>query len=103
MATRADHENAWRNFGISPSRYAFTFASGRTCLYAVLQALNLSLEDEVLLQTYTCVGSPIPFMGQGEPVYVDCDPKTLTLSLRTCVVKLRLEGPYHSTLWTLLI
>ncbi len=65
-----------------PSRYAFTFASGRTCLYAVLQALNLSLEDEVLLQTYTCVAVPNPILWvKAKPVYVDCDPKTLTLSL----------------------
>jgi perosamine synthetase len=73
-------EDKFRTWFVAP--FAFAFASGRTCLYAILQTLNLHAEDEVLLQAYTCVAVPNPILWTGaKPVYVDCDPKTLTLSL----------------------
>lgn len=56
------------------------FESGRTSLYAILKALGVSSGDEVLIQAYTCVAVPEPILWVGaEPVYVDCDEKTLTM------------------------
>ena len=53
--------------------HTFAFESGRTSLYAVLKALNLSSTDEVILQSYTCVAVPEPVLWAGaQPVYVDC-------------------------------
>ncbi len=51
---------------------AFAFDSGRTSLYAILKALDLKKDDEVLLQAYTCVAVPEPVLWVGaKPVYVD--------------------------------
>ncbi|MDD5356763.1 MAG: DegT/DnrJ/EryC1/StrS family aminotransferase [Candidatus Pacebacteria bacterium] len=55
-----------------PLPHAFAFDSGRTSLFAILSALNLSSTDEVLLQAYTCVAVPGPILWVGaKPVYVD--------------------------------
>lgn len=60
----------------------FLFESGRTCLYALLSSLELNKGDEVLLQAYTCVAVPEPILWSGlRPVYVDCDEKTLNMSV----------------------
>ena len=65
-----------------PREQVFLFESGRSCLYALLKSLDLSREDEVLLQAYTCVAVPEPVLWVGaKPVYVDCD-ETLTMSIR---------------------
>lgn len=74
-------EEAFRSFHKQP--HLFAFASGRTCLYAILMQLHLAPEDEVLLQAYTCVAVPNPVLWVcAKPIYVDCDPETLTLSLQ---------------------
>ncbi len=55
-----------------PLPHAFAFDSGRTSLFAILSALNLSESDEVLVQAYTCVAVPEPVLWVGaKPVYVD--------------------------------
>ncbi len=52
--------------------HTFAFESGRTSLYAILAALELSSDDEVLLQAYTCVAVPGPALWAGlKPVYID--------------------------------
>ncbi len=67
-------------------KYAFSFNSGRTALLAILKSLELSSQDEVLLQAFTCNAAVNPvlwtrllppaagFGGQAslKPVYVDC-------------------------------
>ncbi len=59
-----------------------TGASGRTCLSLILSALELTPDDEVLLQAYTCVAVPNPILWQGaQPIYVDCERETLTMSV----------------------
>jgi len=59
----------------------FLFESGRSCLYSILNALDLKGHDDVLFQAYTCVAVPEPILWAGaKPVYVDCDEDTLTMS-----------------------
>jgi len=54
------------------TRYAFTFAAGRMALYAILKALNINKDDEVILPGYTCVVVPAAIIMSGaRPVYVD--------------------------------
>lgn len=61
--------------------HALTFDSGRTCLTAILRALELKENDEVLLQAYTCVAVPNPICWcRARPIYVDCDRETLNMS-----------------------
>lgn len=54
--------------------YAIAFDSGRSAEYAILKAINLAADEEVLIQAFTCVAVPnaILWMG-GKPVYVDID------------------------------
>lgn len=62
-------------------KHAFAFESGRTCLYSIMKALKLQQDDEVLVQSYTCVAVPEPILWAGlKPVYVDIDTKTLNMS-----------------------
>jgi perosamine synthetase len=58
-----------------------SFDSGRTALFAILQALKLEPASEVLMQAYTCVAVPDPVLWAGlTPVYVDIDKETLNMS-----------------------
>lgn len=56
---------------------AFAFWRGRVALYAILRALGLGTDDEVVLPGYTCVvdANPVKYLG-AKPVYVDIDPVT---------------------------
>ncbi len=89
-----------------PLPHAFAFDSGRTSLFAILSALNLSSTDEVLLQTYTCVAVPEPILWVGsKPVYVDSlddftmDPKDLeqkiTSKSRVLIIQHTFGTPAH--------
>lgn len=61
--------------------HAFAFDSGRTSLFAILSALQLQSEDEVLLQSYTCVAVPNPILWtKARPIYVDIDARTFNMS-----------------------
>ncbi len=54
-------------------KYAFSFNSGRSSLYAILKALNLPKGSDVFLQAFTCNAVPNPILWAGlNPVYVDC-------------------------------
>jgi len=65
-------ENEFKNYlGL---KYAFSFNSGRSALFAILKSLNLASETEVLLQAFTCNAAANPILWAGlEPVYVDCN------------------------------
>ncbi len=54
------------------TKYAFSFNSGRSSLFAILKALHLEKGSDVLLQAFTCnaVSNPILWMGLN-PIYVD--------------------------------
>ncbi|MCH8049010.1 aminotransferase class I/II-fold pyridoxal phosphate-dependent enzyme, partial [Patescibacteria group bacterium] len=50
------------------------FNSGRSAFMAILDALKLQKNDEVLLQAFTCNAVPNPVQWSGlKPVYVDCN------------------------------
>src|SRR5215510_9813442 len=55
--------------------YAFCFWKARVALYALLRALDLQENDEVILPGYTCivVSNAIRFAG-AKPVYADIAP-----------------------------
>lgn len=56
------------------AKYAYSFNSGRTALLAILKALDLNSENEVLLQAFTCNAAINPALWAGLKVkYVDCD------------------------------
>ncbi len=59
---------------------AACFATGREALCALLQALPLAQDDEVIVQGYTCIVVPNAVHAAGGTcVYVDIDPATLAL------------------------
>jgi dTDP-4-amino-4,6-dideoxygalactose transaminase len=61
---------------------AFSFWKGRVALYAILKALNVGKEDEVILPGYTCVMdiNPIKYLG-AKPVYIDIEPNTFNMNV----------------------
>ncbi|MDP2909833.1 MAG: aminotransferase class I/II-fold pyridoxal phosphate-dependent enzyme [bacterium] len=64
------------------ARHAFSFNSGRSSLYAILKALNLQREEEVLIQAFTCNAVPNPIIWLGlKPVYVDCNENNFNIDL----------------------
>src|SRR3989344_9450529 len=53
-------------------KYAISFNSGRSSLYAILKALNLPQGSDVALQAFTCNAVVNPILWAGlNPVYVD--------------------------------
>jgi len=74
-------------------KYAFSFNSGRSALYAILKALNevegLKKSDSVLLQAFTCNASINPILWQGlKPVYVDCDKDSFNMDINDLKTKI---------------
>lgn len=60
-------------------KYAFSFNSGRSSLMAILAALEIKENDEILLQGFTCNSAVIPILKiKAKPVFVDID-ETLNL------------------------
>ena len=56
-------------------KYALSFNGGRASLMAILEAMEIKSEDEVLLQGFTCNAAVNPILNQGaKPVFVDIDP-----------------------------
>jgi len=55
----------------------FLYWKGRVALYAILKAMGIGKDDEVILPAFTCVVVPnaIIYLG-AKPVYVDIDLKT---------------------------
>ncbi len=55
-------------------KYAFSFNSGRSAFYAILKALDLEQNTDVLLQAFTCNAVPNPVLWAGlNPIYIDCN------------------------------
>lgn len=64
------YEDAIARHGGVP--YAISFGAGRMALYAILEALDIGNDDEVILPAYTCVVVPNAILYRGaKPVYVD--------------------------------
>jgi perosamine synthetase len=70
-------------------KFAFSFASGRVALYALLRSIALQDGDEVLLQvpTHIVVPNAIRFAG-ATPVYVDCHLDTYNMDLSQVEAKI---------------
>ena len=63
-------------------RHATAFGSGRMALFAILKALDITSEDEVVLQAFTCNVVPRVIKETGAtPVYVDIDPRTFNMDM----------------------
>jgi perosamine synthetase len=58
----------------------FAFFKGRVALYAILKAMGIGPEDEIILPGFTCVVVPsaITYLG-AKPVYVDIVPETYNI------------------------
>ena len=64
------------------AKYAFSFGAGRMAFYAILKAMDIKENDEILLPGYTCVVVPDAVIYCGaRPIYVDIDPKNLTIDI----------------------
>ncbi len=63
-------EQWFRNFfAVS---YAISFNSGRSAFLAILKTLDINQNDEILLQSFTCVVVPNAILAAGaKPIYVD--------------------------------
>lgn len=104
FAPLADRRYAWRSkmLSLMPWRYratapvaeleaalgahlrgdVVTFGSGREGLLALLLALRLQPDEEVIVQGYTCVVVPNAIHAAGmKTVYVDIDRETLNLNI----------------------
>jgi perosamine synthetase len=62
--------------------HAYSFSAGRVGLYAILRALGVGPQDDVLLQvpTHVVVANAIRYVG-ARPVYVDCRPEDYNIDL----------------------
>ena len=70
-------------------KYAFSFNSGRSSFYAILQSLDLEKGSEVLLQAFTCNAVPNPVLWAGlEPVYVDCNKDDFNIDVEDLKTKI---------------
>jgi perosamine synthetase len=62
------------------SENMFYFYRGRVALYALLRALDIQPDDEVLIPAFTCIAVPSPILGvRARPVYVDIDRNTYNI------------------------
>lgn len=66
-------------FGV---KRAFAFWKGRVALYAILKALGVGADDEIIVPGYTCVMNvnPIKYLG-AKPIYVDIEPTTFNINV----------------------
>jgi len=77
-------------------KYAFSFNSGRSSLFAILKALSevegLKSGSEVLLQAFTCNAVPNPVLWAGFlPVYVDCSKDDFNIDVEDLRKKITLR------------
>jgi len=70
-------------------KYAVSFNSGRSSLMAILKALDLPENAEVLLQAFTCNAAANPIIWSGfKPVYVDCDENDYNINISDLKAKI---------------
>jgi perosamine synthetase len=64
-------------------KHGIGFGAGRMALYAILEALNIGLDDEVIIPAFTCVVVPNAILYRGaRPVYVDIEPRLFNIDVR---------------------
>jgi len=58
----------------------FTYYKGRVALYAILKAMGIKKNDEVITQAFTCVAVPESILAVGaKPIYCDIEPDGFNL------------------------
>ncbi len=63
------------------ARWAVSFDSGRSGLYAILKCMGIKDYDEIILQAFTTVALPNVIKWRGaRPVFVDIDEKTYNIN-----------------------
>jgi len=73
-------------------KYAFSFNSGRSALYAILNSLNLEKGTGVALQAFTCNAVPNPVLWADlEPVYIDCNKEDFNIDIEDLKNKISLR------------
>lgn len=84
-------EESFRNYlGV---KYAFSFNSGRSALYAILKSLCLEKNDKVLLQAFTCNAAINPVLWANlKPIYVDCNSEDFNIDIKYLKEKIE-ENP----------
>lgn len=71
------------------SNFVFTFSSAREGLYAILKAIKIKSDDEVIVQAFTCSAAVYPILWAGaKPIFVDIDPKSLSVSISSLKKKI---------------
>ena len=74
------YEKAFAEYFGAPA--AFSFWKGRVAMYAILHALGIGPDDEIILPGYTCVMDVTPVMYLGaKPVYVDIEPQSYNIDI----------------------
>src|SRR5437764_7738 len=65
--------------------HAAAFGSGRVALWAILRAMGVGVDDEVIVPGYTCVAVPnaVRFAG-ARPVYADIEARTFNVTAESC-------------------
>ena len=62
------------------ARVAISFGAGRMALYAILEALDIGIGDEIIIPAFTCVVVPNAIIYRGaRPVYVDIELKSFNI------------------------
>ena len=71
------------------TKYAFAFNSGRSAFLAILDALGLEKNDQVLIQAFTCNAVVNPIIWSGlKPIYIDIEKQTLNIEPRNLEKKI---------------
>ena len=73
-------------------KYAFSFNSGRSSLFAILKSLNLQAGDNVAVQAFTCNAVPNPVLWAGlSPLYIDCNKDDFNISADDLQAKINVK------------
>lgn len=69
--------------GFSTQKHFF-INTGRASLYLILQSLGIKEDDEVIVQSFTCMALIVPLLWLGiRPIYADIDSETYNISLES--------------------
>ena len=64
-------------------KYGITTTNGTTAIHLALASIGVKKGDEVIVPTFTMIGSVFPILYCGaKPVLVDADPKTLNIDVK---------------------
>jgi dTDP-4-amino-4,6-dideoxygalactose transaminase len=73
------YENKFKDV-LGGNGFCFTFGTGRMALYAILDALDIGKDDEVILPAFTCEVVVHALLYRGiKPVYADIEPFTFNI------------------------